>query len=78
MANTPFDNTFDKLPQSKRFRAPLQPGDSEEMTRGCRHTNPDICRNNAMPGVCAFVREDGFCHFPPASWAKQFAKLKEQ
>ena len=70
-------NRFDKLPQAEKFHAPLQPGDSPAETVGCRHTNPDICRKNAMPSVCAFVREDGRCYAPPASWPKQYKALRQ-
>lgn len=58
------------------FHAPLNRKDSESQTVGCRHTNPDICRNNSLDGICAFVREDGMCVCPPKSWPKQFQKLK--
>jgi len=58
------------------FYAPLQPKDSAAQTAGCRHTHPDICAKNSMPNVCAFVRTDGMCFAPPASWKKQFVKLK--
>jgi len=70
------EEKWEALPQAKRFHAPLQAGDTEEVTRGCRHTDPDICSKNSMPGVCAFVREDGMCHAPPRSWRRQYAKLK--
>ena len=30
-----------------------------------------------MPTVCAFVRSDNICLAPPASWPKQFQKLKQ-
>ena len=69
---------FNELPQSAKFHASLQPGDSVDVTVGCRHTNPEICRKNSMPGVCAFARTDGNCHAPPASWSKQFGLLKGQ
>lgn len=67
---------WDDMPQPKRFHAALRPGDTAEVTLGCRHTNPDICRNNAMAGICAFVRPDGMCHSPPRSWPVQFKKLQ--
>ena len=67
---------FDLLPQAKKFHAPLQPGDTDERTVGCRHTSPDICRNNGLHSACAFVRSDGMCEQPPRSWAKQFRKLE--
>jgi len=68
--------SFDELEQSQKFHAPLQPGDTDLVTRGCRHTNPSICRKNAMPSVCAFVRRDGMCHAPPASWPRQYLRLR--
>lgn len=60
---------------SNIFHAPLKPLDSEIQTEGCRHTNPDVCSNNSLEGICAFVREDGICYRPPRSWPKQFLKL---
>lgn len=67
-----------KARQQGVFHEPLKPRDSEKQTEGCRHTNPDICANNSMPGVCAFVRKDGLCLRPPQSWAKQYRILLEQ
>jgi hypothetical protein len=64
-----------KEEQAERFHAPLQPGDTEAKTVGCRHTNPDICGKNGMD-VCAFVRADGVCHAPPRSWSAQFLRLR--
>jgi hypothetical protein len=58
------------------FHAPLNEADTEARTLGCRHTNPDICAKNEMPGVCAFVRADGMCTAPSASWPKQFRRLR--
>ena len=58
------------------FHAPLKPKDTVTQTEGCRHTNPNICANNSLPKVCAFVRADGMCMKPPTSWAKQFHHLK--
>jgi hypothetical protein len=60
------------------YHAPLKPNDTAFQTEGCRHTNPQICGNNSLPDICAFVREDGMCLRPPKSWPKQFEKLKEQ
>lgn len=57
------------------FHSPLQPGDTDTQTVGCRHTKPDICAKHSLQNVCAFVREDGMCMSPPASWAKQYKKL---
>jgi hypothetical protein len=61
---------------SNAFHAPLHEVDTETTTLGCRHTNPDICAKNQMPKVCAFVRVDGMCTAPPASWPKQFRRLQ--
>jgi hypothetical protein len=54
------------------FHAPLHPLDSETQTYGCRHTAPDFCGKNSVPGVCAFVRKDNICLSPPNTWKKQF------
>lgn len=67
-----------RLPQSKRFHAPVELEDSPTQTLGCRHTNPDICRRNGLPASCAFVRTDGMCLAPPASWPKQYALLAKK
>ena len=69
-------DNWDSTAQSKRFHAPLRDGDTQEVTLGCRHTNPDICRSNSMPGSCAFAQSDGICRTPPKSWPRQFAKLR--
>jgi hypothetical protein len=60
------------------FKAPLQPGDTADVTVGCRANNPDICKNNGIPEICAFEREDGICQIPSKAWKKQFSKLKEE
>jgi len=60
------------------FRKPLNIRDSGESTYGCRNTHPKCCGSNLMPKVCAFVRKDGMCLKPPASWAKQYKVLKEK
>jgi hypothetical protein len=54
----------------------LQPGDTQTLTVGCRHNNPDHCMKNGLPKVCAFVRADGICQSPPKSWQKQYQKLR--
>lgn len=59
-----------------RFHAPLLPQDSDMQTVGCRHTNPDICSKHSLPKVCAFARADGLCLAPPATWAKQYRRLR--
>lgn len=58
------------------FSAPLKKEDSENQTYGCRANNPDICSNNGLQGVCAFVSDDHICRKPSRAWKKQFQKLK--
>lgn len=57
------------------FNDPLNEQDTESQTYGCRQNNPDICTNNSMPGICAFVCEDSICRKPSRSWKKQYEKL---
>lgn len=57
---------------------PLSVFDSELQTLGCRHSTPDICRNNATPDKCAFVRADGICILPPRSWPRIFAEVSRR
>lgn len=59
------------------FHAPLNSQDSETQTFGCRANNPDICANNGMPNVCAFVSADHICRKPSKAWKKQYHKLNE-
>lgn len=59
------------------FKAPLNKLDTAEQTYGCRANNPDICKNNGIPNVCAFEREDCICKQPSKAWKKQYLKLKE-
>ena len=59
------------------FNAPLHPLDTESETFGCRQTNPDICGNNGLPGICAFAADDCICRKPSRAWKKQFQKLKD-
>ncbi len=60
------------------YHAPLQKGDTEKQTIGCRANNPDICANNMLPNVCAFASPDGICRKPSRAWAKQYKKLSEE
>ena len=60
------------------FKAPLQDGDTAESTIGCRANNPEICKNNGIPEICAFERDDGICKIPSKAWKKQFLKLSEE
>ena len=54
---------------------PLQKGETEEKTLGCRYSRPDICAKHSLPKVCAFVTKDGVCYEPPNSWNKLYKKL---
>lgn len=58
------------------FNAPLHEKDSEVCTYGCRQNNPDICGNNRMPDICAFVRDDNVCQKPSRAWKRQYLRLK--
>ena len=58
------------------FNAPLNEFDTETQTFGCRQNNPEICGNNGLPGVCAFVWEDKICKKPSRSWKKKYNELK--
>lgn len=58
------------------FNSQLNPKDSETETYGCRANNPEICKNNGLPGVCAFENEDCICRSPSKAWKKQYHKLK--
>ncbi len=60
------------------FNAPLNELDSVDRTFGCRQNNPDICGNNEMEGICAFVRDDCICMKPSRAWKKQYNKLRNQ
>ena len=64
--------------KTTNFHLPLQPGDSEAQTVGCRQTVPVNCARHSMEEVCAFVRRDGICLAPPGSWPKQFKNLQGQ
>jgi hypothetical protein len=58
-------------------RRSLSELDSVEKTVGCRHSNPDICKNNSTPNKCAFVRADNICLLPPQSWRRLFCELEK-
>ncbi len=64
------------MKNTAQHHAPLHHDDTSTQTHGCRHTNPDICAKNMMQGICAFANTDGTCYSPPASWPKQYKKLK--
>ena len=58
------------------FNAPLNDLDTKTQTYGCRQNNPDICGNNGMPDICAFVCEEGIFRKPSRAWKRQYQKLK--
>lgn len=58
------------------FNAPLSDMNSEIHTYGCRQNNPDICRDNLVPGICAFSSDDCICRKPSRAWKKQYYILK--
>ena len=60
------------------FKVPLKTGDTETTTVGCRANNPDICKNNDIPDVCAFMSEDGMCRAPSKTWKRNFLKLSSE
>ena len=57
------------------YRAPLNSGDTENQTYGCRATSPNICKNHGMAG-CAYVNQTGIWMMPPRGWNKHFKELK--
>lgn len=57
------------------FNAPLNTGDTEKTTAGCRANNPNICANNGLENICAFASDDGICRKPSRAWKKQYLKL---
>jgi len=58
------------------FNSPLQPGDTENQTFGCRQNNPYICGSNGIAGICAFATEDCICRKPSKVWKKKYNELK--
>jgi hypothetical protein len=54
---------------------PVQPGETESKTIGCRHGNRLNWGRNGIPNVCALVRGDGICLAPPSSWTSYYRKL---
>lgn len=56
-------------------KRPLQEDETDSLTIGCRHSNPDICAKHSMPGICAFVSSDNRCYAPPASWKGLYQRL---
>ena len=69
--------TYEKKKEiSVPFNNPIKEGDSHTQTWGCRQNNPNICANNSLPSICAFVTDDCICRKPSRAWKKQFNKLK--
>ena len=64
--------------QKKAHEAPLHMLDTEYRTRGCRHTNPDICSSAYITDICAFCRSDEMCLSPSRSWKKKYDELKKK
>lgn len=60
------------------YDRPLAQGETETISIGCRHSNPDICAKHSMPNVCAFVTKDCFCYSPPVTWKVLYKKLNRQ
>ena len=58
------------------FNAPLNEQDTENQTYGCRQNNPDICSNNSLEGICAFVNDDCICRKPSRAWKKKYFELR--
>ena len=57
------------------FNDPLNAGDTENQSLGCRAFQPDYCSDYGSDG-CALTNESGFCKCPRKSWKKQYFKLK--
>lgn len=58
-----------------KLNAPLNEGDTEYRTYGCRANNPDICKNCYVEEICAFTSSDHICKAPSAKWKKYYAQL---
>ena len=57
------------------FNDPLNEGDTEFKTVGCRAFQPDYCADYGSNN-CALTNESGVCLCPRKSWKKQYCKLK--
>ena len=57
------------------FHSPLNKEDTELQTYGCRQNNPDICKRNGIPGICAFASDDKICRHPSQAWKKKYHEL---
>ena len=61
-----------------KINAPLNNGDTESTTFGCRHSNPDICSSCYLPDICAFTSKDSICKRPSKKWIKIYQGLREK
>ena len=59
------------------LKDPLNEGDTETQTYGCRASNPEICKNCYIEGICAFSSEDCICKRPSIKWKDYYVRLKE-
>ena len=59
------------------LKEPINDGDTDTTTNGCRHSNPDICGSCCIDGVCAFTSKDHICKKPSMKWKKFYKKIKE-
>lgn len=60
------------------LKAPLNKQDTSTQTYGCRATNPDICKNCYVEGICAFASKDHICKSPSLKWKKYYRQLMEE
>ena len=65
------------MSDNTNYKRPLMSGETESLTIGCRHSNPNICRKNGQENVCALFRADNICTSPPSSWVKRFEELNK-
>lgn len=56
-------------------KAPLNLGDSENTTYGCRHSSPDICGSCYIENACAFNSADNIWEKPSTKWKNIHKKL---
>ena len=60
------------------IKEPLQNGDTENTTFGCRCNNPDICSNCGLP-CCGLYNDTHICTKPSRAWKKIYMeKIKEE
>ncbi len=46
------------------FNDKLNKEDNKNQPLVCRQKNPNICSNNGIENICAFVSKDGICKRP--------------